>query len=180
MKKLLELIKKLLGMSGSSDSASSSESSEKGFTLLELLVVIAILGVLAAGLLVAIDPVDRIRSANDSQVQKDVASIANAAEAYAATHDGLYPYVKANLTASGDLKVLPTAPTGYTAYPEATVPSGCTAEGDTDCTSFIVVGTLKSKKFKTGTGGPFYNFTYSSLTGKACPMNTANPPVCQP
>lgn len=161
-------------MSGSSDSSSSSDSSEKGFTLIELLIVIAILGVLAAGVLIAIDPVDRIRSANDSQVQKDIAAIANAAEAYAATHDGIYPtkaeYDTSNiLVTNGDLKNKPIAPTGYTYTYEGTA------------ASFTMTGTLKSKKYAgVAAPGPYKVFTYSSLTGKACPMNAASPPVCQP
>lgn len=174
MKKLLELIKKLFGMSGSSDNP--SPSSEKGFTLLELLVVIAILGVLAAGLLVAIDPVDRIRSANDSQVQKDVASIANAAEAYAATHDGLYPFQLSNLSSSGDLKVVPTAPAASYTYTFAPA-TNCTAELDTDCTSFLMDGTLRSKKY---TAGSYNIFRYNSATGKACAYKTAATAGCQP
>ena len=55
MKKLIALIKKLLGQSSSPDSS--------GFTLIELLVVIGILGILAAVLIVLIDPGDKIKSA---------------------------------------------------------------------------------------------------------------------
>jgi len=164
VKKLLGLIKKLLGMSGSSDDSSSS-SSEKGFTLIELLIVIAILGVLAAGVLFAIDPVDRINSANDSRAQKDVASISTAAESYAATHNGNYPTTAegiAILVTNGDLKVNPTAPTGYTYTYTGTA------------ASFTMTGTLKSKKYVSGS---YTLFRYDSSTGKACAWSGS---ACQP
>lgn len=158
MKKLLELIKKLLGLS------SKKSEDSKGFTLIELLIVIAVLGVLAAGLLIAVDPVDRINAANDSRAQKDVASIANAAEAYAATHNGSYPttaeYSANILVTNGDLKNIPIAPNGYTYTYTGTA------------SSFTMQGTLKSKKY-TGYG----TFLYSSSTGKACPWNGT---ACQP
>ncbi len=162
MKKLLDFIKKLFGISKSNDSENSSDS--KGFTLIELLIVIAVLGVLAAGILIAIDPVDRINSANDSRVQKDVASMANAGEAYAATHNGNYATTAegmAALVSAGDLKVAPTAPNGYTAYAYA----GSAA-------SFTITGQLKSKKY-TG----YTTFRYDSTTGRACAWSGS---ACQP
>lgn len=58
MKKLLEMLKKLLG-------SKSSNGSSSGFTLIELLIVIAILGILAAGLLFAINPAEKIRQSRD-------------------------------------------------------------------------------------------------------------------
>lgn len=135
---------------------------QKGFTLIELLVVIAVLGVLAAGVLVGIDPVDRINSGNDARVQSDVGTIGRASEAYAAAKSGLYPFEKANLVSNGDLKVVPTKPSGYTDYAQQ-IPGGCTVEGDADCTSYIVTGQLKSKKF---TATPVWR--YESSTGKSC------------
>lgn len=158
-------------MSGSSDKSSSSDSSEKGFTLIELLIVIAIMGVLAAGVLFAIDPVDRIRSANDSLSQKDVSSIANAAEAYAATHDGVYAATRAILVTNGDLKVDPAPPA--TGYSYTYAPTGASP----NYTGFTMVGTLRSKKF---TSGSYNFFMYSSATGKACPSSSATTQTCQP
>lgn len=136
----------------------------KGFTLIELLVVIAVLGILAAGVLVGIDPVDRINSASDSRVQNDVGTIGRASEAYAAAKSGLYPFAMANLVSNGDMKLTPTAPSGYTAYAQQ-VPAACTAEADVDCTSYIVTGQLKSKKF-TSASTPVWR--YESSTGKSC------------
>lgn len=164
MKKLLELIKKLLGLSNSSDDSSSSE---KGFTLIELLIVIAVLGVLAAGILIAIDPVDRIRAANDSKVQNDLAALANANEAYAATHDGFYAASAAILVTAGELKSAPTAPTGYTTYVFTPLPAACTS--GTSCTSFTITGQLRSKRW-TGDGTPVQK--YESSSGKNCQVAT--------
>ncbi|KKQ41460.1 MAG: hypothetical protein US59_C0031G0001, partial [Candidatus Levybacteria bacterium GW2011_GWB1_37_8] len=36
----------------------------KGFTLIELLIIVAVLGILAAGIIVVIDPLAKINSAN--------------------------------------------------------------------------------------------------------------------
>lgn len=139
--------------------------SSKGFTLIELLIVIAILGVLAAGVLVAIDPVDKINAANDAKVQSDIGVQASASEAYAATHGGFYPAAAADLSASGELKTAPAAPTGYT-YTFVPSPGSCTA--GTTCTSVVITSTLKSKRF---TGVTFQR--YESSTGKTCQVATA-------
>lgn len=80
----------------------------KGFTLIELLVVIAVLGVLAAGVFTAINPLQRIRDARDSQRKAAIGQLANALEAYAVSHLGQYPTSSTNwmqdLIDSGDLK----------------------------------------------------------------------------
>ncbi|MBI2613171.1 MAG: prepilin-type N-terminal cleavage/methylation domain-containing protein [Candidatus Levybacteria bacterium] len=130
--------------------------SSKGFTLIELLIVIAILGVLAAGILVAIDPIDKINQSNDAKVQNDVSGMARAAEAYAILHNGLYPVVLDDLVNSGELKRAPVAPSGYDAY---------VFLGQPDNTSVLISGQLKSKKY-TSVDTPFWN--YNSSTGKSC------------
>src|SRR3989344_7342592 len=85
---------------------------KKGFTLIELLVVIAIIGVLAAVVLVAINPAERLAQARDSGRKSDVGQIATALEAYFPTGtDAEYPAVLDNLTVA-DLKRFPTDPTG--------------------------------------------------------------------
>jgi prepilin-type N-terminal cleavage/methylation domain-containing protein len=56
--------------------------SSKGFTLIELLIVIAIIGILAAALLVAINPAQKIASANNARVKEDLANIGNAANLF--------------------------------------------------------------------------------------------------
>lgn len=55
-------------------------NSTKGFTLIELLVVIAIIGILAAVVLIAINPAERIREARDSGAKSDVTAVSNAVE----------------------------------------------------------------------------------------------------
>jgi prepilin-type N-terminal cleavage/methylation domain-containing protein len=52
-------------------------SHERGFTLIELLIVIAILGILAGGVVVAIDPLAKINSANLAKVETFAASMQN-------------------------------------------------------------------------------------------------------
>lgn len=92
----------------------------RGFTLIELLIVIAIMGILAAAVLVAINPLKRQQQARDASRKSDIGQIASALQAYSTSPgNGLYPTVNgaANtaltmLTASGDLKRIPTGPTG--------------------------------------------------------------------
>ena len=141
---------------------------QKGFTLIELLVVIAILGILAAGILVAIDPLDKINAANDTQVQNDVSGSGRASEAYAIAHGGYYPAALSDLLTTGELKRVPAAPAGYTAYAVANTPVGCT--GGTTCTAIVISGQLKAKKF-TSVGTPFWR--YESSSGKSCAVATA-------
>ena len=65
-------------------------SLSKGFTLIELLVVIAILGILAAVVLVAINPAERINEANDSNKKSIVGQAATAVEACYTANTGSY------------------------------------------------------------------------------------------
>ena len=64
---------------------------QKGFTLIELLVVIGILAVLLAITLIAINPVQQFRKANDTQRQSDVNAVLNAIGQYAAENKGQLP-----------------------------------------------------------------------------------------
>src|SRR3989344_8205588 len=96
----------------------------QGFTLIELLIVIAILGVLAAGVVAAINPGKRIRQTNDAKIKNDIGQIATAQQGYA-TVNQVYTADTADLVTSGDLKVIPTAPTG-SAY-ACTITAPCTA-----------------------------------------------------
>lgn len=138
-------------------------SLSKGFTLIELLIVIAIIGILAAGILVLLDPVDKINAANDSRVQNDVSAMGRASDAYATSHNGKYPDGIGVLETSGELKRTPTAPTGYAAYASVAQPVGCTA--GVDCDIIVITGELKSKKY-TSVNTPIWR--YESSTGKIC------------
>lgn len=135
-----------------------------GFTLIELLIVIAIIGLLAAGILVLLDPVDKINSANDAKVQSDISGLGRTSENYATQNNAFYPQTAATLVTSGEIRTVPAAPGGYSAYAYGPVPSGCT----TACTSLVITGQLKSKKF---TATPFWR--YESTTGKNCAVASA-------
>ena len=85
-------------------------SLSKGFTLIELLVVIAILGILAAVVLIAINPAERIKEANDTQIRSDVSTIASAIEAcFTGEATGYYDNCNtiSELTSRGYLKTTP-------------------------------------------------------------------------
>ena len=91
------------------------KSSTKGFTLIELLIVIAILGVLAAGILVAIDPIEQLARGRDAGRKSVTTETGRAFQAYY-TANAVYPTVAqwTNAAAtnvmmmSGEIKVIPT------------------------------------------------------------------------
>ncbi|MBI2327750.1 type II secretion system protein [Candidatus Curtissbacteria bacterium] len=93
-----------------------------GFTLIELLIVIAILGILAAAVLVAVNPAKRQRQARDAARKSDIGQMATALQAYYTTPGGGYFPAGSGcgvavggfttLIGSGDLKQVPTGPTG--------------------------------------------------------------------
>ena len=147
------------------------QSFKKGFTLIELLIVIAIMGVIASAVLVAIDPVDKINSANDSKIQADIAQIAGAGTAFATSNNGFYSPDTATLKTQGELSNIPTPPGGG-AYSYVASPNLCTTA---TCTSFVITQPLKSKKYA---GYPTWRF--DSATGVACAYNAAASPVCKP
>lgn len=166
--------------------------SPKAFTLIELLVVIAVLGVLAAGVLIAIDPVDKINSANDAKAQTDVATLANAAEAYAVSNNNFYPGdsitaaaastyagTTVELVAAGELKIAPAPPTAAYTYtiwsavvtvtPISTTTCIAGRGGSiATCKAVVITSTLNSKKY---TGKGFQR--YESSTGKTCQVASA-------
>lgn len=145
--------------------------SSKGFTLIELLIVIAILGILAAGILVAIDPVDKINAANDAKVQNDVSNIGKAGEAYSIVQAGSFPAAIGDLLTYGELKRIPVAPSGYAAYVYTASPAGCTTAAK-NCISITVTSQLLSKKYSSAAANtPFWR--YESTTGKSCAVLTA-------
>lgn len=149
-------------------------SIQKGFTLIELLIVIAILGILAAGILVAIDPVEQLNRGRDAGRKSSVSQLGRALQAYY-TANSAYPAVvgwNTTLTSSGEIKVFP-------ANPGAPLAPACTAGVvvnnfcyKTNTTPDIVVYThMESKtEMNKGTcGGVVANtwYVYSSADGKA-------------
>lgn len=64
---------------------------QKGFTLVELLIVIGILGVLLAIVLIAVNPQQQFKQANNTARRADVNTILNAISSYAAANKGQLP-----------------------------------------------------------------------------------------
>ena len=122
-------------------------SIQKGFTLIELLIVIAILGILAAGILVAINPVQKINQAKDANAKSDIGQIATALQAYFTVNSAYPPDLDTLVTPSNELKVLPSTTT-YT-YTGA----GDNLNASVRYTLFVPVGanTLWCWRSSTGT-----------------------------
>lgn len=146
----------------------------KAFTLIELLIVISILAVISAGMMVLIDPVEKINQANDSKIQSDIGQLAVALQSYSTqTSTGDFPCdvaagagcpnpasQGAGITAlvnSGELKSNPTTP-GGAAYTYTSAAPG---------TNAVVSTPLISKKFKTKCANTAYWF-WGSANTKAC------------
>ncbi len=150
MKKLIELIKRLLGFSDKSDSDSSSSS---GFTLIELLIVIAILGILAAGLLLAIDPAEKLRQGQDTRAINDVSQTASKIEQYAIqSADGVYPTAATVWTVVSQ----PALINSQYIRPTYVYDAGTN-------TFYLYITTLRSKKYNATP-----QFLYNSSQGKTC------------
>lgn len=172
MKKLLELIKKLLGLS------SKESEDSKGFTLIELLIVIAVLGVLAAAILIAIDPVEQLARGRDGGRKNTVSETGRAFETYY-TANSVYPAASGwdgTLVNFGDIRVAPTDPGGTlancaTAGTAASTDSKLCYRLNTGLTDFVVYSHMESKseQRKGACAGTAANtwYVYSSYAGKA-------------
>lgn len=64
---------------------------QSGFTLIELLIVIGILGILLAIVLIAVNPSQNFKQANNTQRKADVSAIIDALGQYASQNKGAYP-----------------------------------------------------------------------------------------
>lgn len=150
-------------------------SFKKGFTLIELLIVIAILGVLAAAVLVAINPAERLAEAKDSQRITAIGQLGNAMQVYATIHGGLYPAPISGwqtnlLVSSGEIKnAISVQPASVISCPG---PSGGYKEGDicystpdaVDDTDGAIWTYAESNSMNLKAGG-----------GYTCPLQPGNP-----
>lgn len=127
----------------------------KGFTLIELLVVIAVLGILAAVVLVAINPSERINEANDAGVKNDVSQVASAVESCFTNNEGEYDNCLTGtaLTGSGYLKLMPS---GASINPTTGSPA-----------NVVVYGTLSAASAGTCAGPSLNYWVYRSATGSS-------------
>ena len=167
---------------------------KKGFTLIELLVVIAIVGVLAAAILVAINPAERIAEARDSQIKNDIGSIATGLTTYFTRNqdypapDSTPPCVTSAdnglcslAQPTGDLKTVPSPPA---AGPATMVVGSCAAgvraydcgyaravvSGANEVSAEYPMFAISNSGNGTGTGNVW---CYRSVTGQANSTFTA-------
>jgi prepilin-type N-terminal cleavage/methylation domain-containing protein len=130
-----------------------------GFTLIELLVVIAILGVLAGGVLVAINPLEQLARGRDAGRKTTVDQLGKAVQSYYTSQSAVYPTEDnvwmTTIQTSGELKTLPTNPSGGSSYDTGCNTAGVVQRGycyQTDDVDAIVYARAESKSSIT-TGG---------------------------
>lgn len=161
--------------------------SSKGFTLIELLIVIAVIGVLAAGVLVAIDPAAKIKSAKNSNVKSDMGQIVNALQAYyTGAGNQLYPVAGNGAAAGlgalvpGELKVLPNQQASFVAC-AASPNGGNTSYANSYCYTTNATGTIAAIWGSTFTTGALV-WCWDSTNGvyKAAALATSVPTQASP
>jgi prepilin-type N-terminal cleavage/methylation domain-containing protein len=124
--------------------------SSKGFTLIELLIVIAIIGILAAALLVALNPGQRIAASRNARVRSDLVELGNNANLFntdsglnaTCVGGGSYPNTLLGQTVCGaKFVVAPLNPSGL-AYAVAVAGSAanCAPNTANPCTSIAISG----------------------------------------
>jgi len=123
----------------------------RGFTLIELLIVIAILGILAAAVLVALNPGQRIAASRNARVKSDLvelgdkANLVNADSGLVSTcaSGGSYPNTLTQTVCTIPYNaVAPVPPTGAYAYTAQTAAGGA-CDGNTvgtTCTKISISG----------------------------------------
>ncbi len=120
-------------------SSAKSLKFQKGFTLIELLMVIGILSVLVGIVLVAINPSNQFKQANDTKRQNDVVAILGAIGQYQADHNDALPaglssnMSSTELSSNGANICASLVPAYIAALPEDPLISG--GVGITNCSS---------------------------------------------
>jgi prepilin-type N-terminal cleavage/methylation domain-containing protein len=145
-------------------------SLSKGFTLIELLVVIAILGILAAVVLIAINPAERIKESQDTQVRSDISTIASAVEAcFTSVADGTYNQcaTAAALKTAGFLKTIPQ--TTVTPLLKTTAPAGT----EIKYYAPLAAKSARDKASCTGTTAYYVYDTTNGTSTTSCTVPTA-------
>jgi prepilin-type N-terminal cleavage/methylation domain-containing protein len=125
----------------------------RGFTLIELLIVMGILGILLAIVLIALNPQQQFKQANNTQRQSDVTAVLDALHQYLVDHKGAIPTgitstAKTITSTTGTTNIdlcsalvptyianLPTDPTTGTRSPANSI---CTDSGATYSTGYTV------------------------------------------
>lgn len=167
---------------------------EEGFTLIELLIVIAILGTLAVVVLLALNPIQQLARTRDSGRSSTVTQLGHALEAYATTHNGVYPstttcpagsWITTCLVGAGEISIAPKA----IAYSAGGTSCGgefgwCYAVNATVPNNAIIYTAVEAKanlsKCNGATGCPSStaaSFVYSTADGRGGLVCAAAPTV---
>lgn len=156
-------------------------SSNKGFTLVELLVVIAVLGVLAAGVLVAINPVEQLARGRDTGRKSAITELGRSLNNYLTANADI---PDANISGgfaqalvdSKDIRVAPTNPGTACAVAAADADNGvsngyCYKKNANNEFVIYARSESESEEMKAGggvacTGTDVAYIVYSSAAGK--------------
>lgn len=143
----------------------------KGFTLIELLLLIGLIAVITTILWATINPIDRMRSGNDSVVQTHIESLSSAELAFSTLNNGFFTNrdtSQQDLKNFGEIKSTYSPPNSDYINYSFVVPGDCLISGSSQCISIVICSQLKSKKYESSIPGAHKVFMFSSVSGKIC------------
>jgi type II secretory pathway pseudopilin PulG len=141
----------------------------KGFSLVEIMTVVGVAAILGVGLIVVINPLERINQTNDAAAIKAMNELATAIRSYAISTGGYpnaasYGLLMNRLLTAGEITTAPDLPAGYSGY---VAYSGTTSPVSGHLTMKLLSGHSRTSAGCMGaTPEAYYVFDVSN--GKSC------------